>query len=291
MTFTEVMLLQKKSKFVSIIVPTTKPLHKLNKLFLSIKKSLSKLNNQNSHEIIVISQSKFIDFRNDFLLNIKVIQVNFKKLSKAKNLGIKLSVGQKLCFLDDDTEISHHYIFNILKTNKDLFFGSIKIMNTERYYNRRMNNIQKKINLSNYNLCLASAMVMKNRSFKILFDENFGIGSKYPSSEESDMIIQFLRKNKTVHYYPNIVIYHPNDLSNMTFKETYKKFLNYGFGHINFLKKNKLYINQIKFFILNFILLFILIFNFKNFPKRIGLLSGLIKGFFYEKKNFSFFHF
>ena len=86
MTFTEVMLLQKKSKFVYIFVPTTKPLHKLNKLFLSIKKSLSKLNNQNSHEIIVISLSMFIDFRNDFLLNIKVIQVNFK--NSPKRIGL-----------------------------------------------------------------------------------------------------------------------------------------------------------------------------------------------------------
>jgi hypothetical protein len=278
------MLLQKKSKLVSIIIPTIKPLHKLNKLFCSIKRSLTKLNCQNSYEIIIISQSKFIDFRNEFLLDIKIIKVNFKNLSRAKNLGIKLSVGQKLCFLDDDIEISHNYIFNVLRTNKDLLFGSIKILNTSQYYNKRMNDIQTKINFNNYNLCLASAMVMKNKFFKIFFDENFGIGSKYPSSEESDLIIQFLKKNKAVYYYPNIVIYHPNDLSNLTLKEIYKKFLNYGFGHISFLKKNKLYINQLKFFILNIVLLFILIFNLNNFSKRIGLLSGLLKSFFYEKK-------
>ena len=90
----------------------------------------------------------------------------------------------------------------------------------------------------------------KTNFSKFFFDENFGIGSKYPSSEESDLIIQFFKKNKAVYYYPNIVIYHPNDLSNLTLKEIYKKiFKLWVSGHISFLKKNKLYINQLKIFL------------------------------------------
>ena len=68
------------------------------------------------------------------------------------------------------------------------------------------------INILNLKKCLASAMTLKRRLKKIHFDERFGLGSIFPSSEETDLIIEVLtKKDLRIVYFPKIILYHPDN--------------------------------------------------------------------------------
>lgn len=268
--------MNKKKIQLSIIIPTINPLYKLKSLFKSIYISEKLSNIKFNYEIIIISQSQSKNFKNYFNQNIRVYYSFINNLSKAKNIGVNKANGNLICFLDDDVEVEKNFLKTALLYRKNFFFGCIKLSNTNNFFNKRMKRFEQSINKNNFGMCLASAMFFSKKN-NMKFDERFGLGSKYSSSEESDLIIRFIKKNK-VFYNPKIIIYHPNveDKSNLI--DIKLKFFSYGFGHGAFLKKNSMKIYFFKFLTLNFILL-LFVLNYKNFYKRLSLILGSISGY------------
>lgn len=270
-------MLKKKKKFqISIIIPTINPLYKLKNLLKSINISDRLSNIKFSYEIIIISQSQSNNFQNFFNQNIGIYYSFINNLSKAKNIGIDKANGDLICFLDDDVVVKKNFFKNVLLYKKNFFFGCIKFSNTNNFFNKRMKRFEQNIDERNFGMCLASAMFFLKKC-NMKFDEKFGLGSKYPSSEESDLIIQYLKKGKIL-YNPFIVIYHPSIQDKSNLKDIKSKFFSYGFGHGAFLKKNKMKKYFFKFLLLNFILLLFLI-DLKNFYKRLSLIFGSISGY------------
>lgn len=260
---------------ISIIIPTINSLYKLKKLMKSLHVSKNLSNIKFNYEIIIVTQSQSIDFQNYFGQNIKVHYSFIKNLSKAKNIGINNAKGDLICILDDDVQVKKDFFKNTILYKKNFFFGCIKFNNTNIFFNKRMKKIEQSINKNNFGMCLASAMFFLKKC-KIKFDENFGLGSKYPSSEESDLVLRSLKKIK-IFYNPNIVIYHPNVQDQSNLKNIRSKFFLYGFGHGAFLKKNNMGKYFLKFLMLNLILLCLI--DLKNFNKRAGLILGSIGGY------------
>lgn len=275
---------KKRGYDLCIVIPTINKPSKLKNLLHSINKQNRLLNKK--IEVIIIFQKKnilkniFFEFKN--INKINVINQSVKSLSLAKNNGIKNSNSELICFLDDDVSIDKNYIYNVLKffkqnQNIQLLFGSIKLKNKKKYFSRYMTKYPSKINLYNMKKCLASAMIMRNDKNKIFFDLQFGLGSKFPSSEETDFVIQNMIKKKYIFYHPKIVVYHENDefLDKSKIKLK-KKFFSYGFGagaiYAKYYKKS---------YIFKFLFLFELI------KSAVGILYGIIK----INKQFIFKHY
>ena len=258
---------------ISIIIPTIENPIKLKKL-------LELIDNQNyllkkKIELIIVHQCKSrkklkLKFKN--ITNIHVINEKKKSLSRAKNLGIKYSKGFLISILDDDVLVNKDYlkqIFNFFKKNKniDILFGAIKIINSQQFYSRYMSQNKTKVNFINLKKCLASAMIFKNKK-KLRFDERFGLGAKYPSSEETDFIFNSLINQKSkIIYNPKICLYHPNDeLLNKDTVSIKKKFFSYGIGagavYAKYLKNNYF---------------FFILYLFELFKSLVGLSIGILK--------------
>ena len=181
---------------LSIIIPTIRSTKNLNKLIRDIQINIYDI----KYEIIIIYQgvSGNIFFKNK---KTKVIRTAKTGLSFAKNLGLKYAKYKICVFLDDDIKINHNYLKTGLnffknKIRLNLLFGKIKINNKDftHHYPKKTS----KVNYSNFLCCLASAMWInkKNKKLNNLFDKNFGLGGKYGSGEETDVVLRYLRKEK-----------------------------------------------------------------------------------------------
>ena len=130
-----------------------------------------------------------------------------------------------------------------------------------------MSQNKTKVNFINLKKCLASAMIFKNKK-KFRFDERFGLGAKYPSSEETDVIFNSLINQKSkIIYNPKICLYHPNDeLLNKDTVRIKKKFFSYGIGtgavYAKYLKNNYF---------------FFILYLFELFKSFVGLSIGILK--------------
>lgn len=112
------------------------------------------------------------------------------------------------------------------------------------------------------------------------FDESFGIGSKFNSSEEFDFILKAIKDNSKCIYDPSLKIFHPDpekidDLKHKVFRNS--------IGHGAFFFKY-LNIYSIYFVFLQPFLSFFkysLFFDKKNMINAIYSLFGRVKGFFW----------
>ena len=110
------------------------------------------------------------------------------------------------------------------------------------------------------------------------FDEQFGVGAKFGSAEETDLLIRLLNIGGRGVYLPHITIFHPNNKL-QSLEKGYRYAL--GFGalhrkHINLL--------SIKFHFLVYLVSSILkIISFNNMALNFSILKGKLFGFIYYK--------
>ena len=104
------------------------------------------------------------------------------------------------------------------------------------------------INLRNIDIVLSSAFVIRNSIFSIVgnFDEEFGVGSEWGASEETDLLVRILNSNYSVEYYPSLTVFHPMaNFDGMSYKDIYKKTFAYGQGRGALIRKHKSLPNQL----------------------------------------------
>jgi hypothetical protein len=129
---------------------------------------------------------------------------------------------------------------------------------------------------------------------KLYFDENFGLGAKFGSGEETDYIFSYLKNKKNIYYYSKVSIYHPKDFLDLdNYSKIYQKFLSYGKGQGAIIKKsftqNKiLFLYLFLYSLLKSLIAtvtYVLIFKFNNVIKYFALFIGKIIGFTNYKLN------
>lgn len=226
----------------SLIVATLNRKYELETLLLSLCSQTF-----SSFEVIIVDQNtNLID---DIVsiynkrLNIVHIKVSEKGLSKARNVGLQYANGEILGFPDDDCEYSDNLLIDIynkfVEHNHDIVSCKIvnKLTNTDVGISWPDHILF--INTNNlFKTCMSASFFIKIRNkSKIIFDEEFGIGSVYGSAEESDYILRALLSGYRGVYYPDMKIYHPemiNDYSRANLSKAY----NYSVGLGGFYRKH-----------------------------------------------------
>lgn len=116
---------------------------------------------------------------------------------------------------------------------------------------------------------------------KKFFDQNFGLGAKYGSAEETDYVLNALLDNRKILFSPSIKIFHPTNVKSS------KEYMKYAFGngaiYKKFLKKNNLLFLRIflKSILISTILFmfYCLLLNKNKSAKYIIFLVGRVSGF------------
>jgi len=268
----------------SLIVATLNRKKELDILLLSLKQQKYK-----NFEVIIVDQNKnLIDNivkKYSDIIDIKHIKVDFKGLSKARNIGLRSIIGDIVAFVDDDCEYLPDTLTKVYdKIEKE----GIDILSTKIIDKYSLEDVgikwgrnEKIINKNNmFKNSMSASLFINTKILKnIFFDENFGVGAKYGSAEESDYLLKLLKQSPKTLYTPDIYIYHP---LHQNIFDLQKEF-NYAKGLGAFYKKHiKEYSNfliLLKIFIKPAIGIVLNFYN-NNSLKYLMILKGRIYGFF-----------
>jgi hypothetical protein len=184
---------------------------RLNLDFLSSMFPFKKFFNFN---ILIINQSKEGVLVSDYS-SIRVINSKEIGLSKSRNLAINNAV-KKICLIaDDDVVYSENFDKHIISAFSKLINPAIVTFNHQRIgLDKPKNNSPKAykhtlksiLNVCSIEIAFRLDEIKKN---KIYFDEYFGLGSFFETSEENLFLRKALGLKLDSYYYPSVIVSHP----------------------------------------------------------------------------------
>lgn len=193
-----------------------------------VRRFLDSLSQQtySNYELIIIDQNednrleKIIENYSDKIKAVKYHRVNFKGLSKARNYGINYIApdADVIAFPDDDCIYPANLLEKVKNEfeenpNIDILTGISIDDKTGDISSGRWLSKDAIITLRNVWLTAISYTIfIRFKPFKryVYFDENLGVGAKFGSGEETDLILRLLKINCKAYFKRNIVVYHPN---------------------------------------------------------------------------------
>ncbi|OYV93438.1 MAG: hypothetical protein B7Z60_08710 [Ferrovum sp. 37-45-19] len=201
---------------LSIICATLGPLSEVDSLIHSIIRALRRTNSNICAEFILVDQSKDpteLCFQISDWLNLIHIRNAARGLSLNRNIGLDRASGDWVMLIDSDCLISEDYFQNFIELmrahpNIDHFIGRI----LDPYYANPLFREWPCITRRIWKPMLWYYATSVNSIFKVnddmqRFDENFGLGARYGSSEDIDF---FLRLKAKRLYTPKLIILHPD---------------------------------------------------------------------------------
>ena len=278
---------------ISLVVAT---IGRETELIEFLESLVNQIYSKSKFEVIIVDQND-----SDFLIKIieeysKVLQIvhirsKQKGLSYNRNLGIIKSKGTYISVPDDDCQYYPDTLDIVAKylekvSPPHMIIGKVFDRNRQAYIFKKTPSEQKSVNKSNFYRLVSSITLFFEKS-EIKFDENFGIGSKYHSNEDGDLILQFLNKNRRIVYCPDVECNHPPySSSNMSLQKLYL----YGIGFGALCKKHlSLLILILYFKVIAFQLIMLckhlVLFDKENSMRRKEALLGRLAGFFCFKPS------
>jgi glycosyltransferase involved in cell wall biosynthesis len=199
---------------ISLILPTLGTREKeLARLF----DSLEKQDNQD-FEVIIISQDnhrKVDELLKNVKFNFVHIPINQRGLSLARNTGIPYAKGDIITFSDDDCWYPENAFTTVQRTfqqyNCDVACFQIYDPNTEQYYKNYLNHYEENVSFKNLFRKSSIEIFINTKNIDIhslQFDEDFGLGAKYPSGEENIFLFDLKKRNAKISYFPTTVVFH-----------------------------------------------------------------------------------
>jgi len=276
-----------ETKF-SLIIATFGRVDELESLLASLN---SQTISKDAFEVIIVDQnpgSVIHQLVKNFSVKftIRYFQSQRQGLSYNRNLGITHAKGSYLAFPDDDCEYYPDTLASIDEALQnsgfpDMIIGKVYDRTLQKYVFKKTPDNQLEINAWNFYPMVSSiTLIIKNNGVR--FDENFGIGERYYSNEDGDMILQFLHRKLKVIYSPRIEFNHPPySASTMSLDKVYR----YGIGFGAMCRKHislpvlYLYCKVILFQIL-MSLKELMMLNPKSARRRFYALKGRLAGFF-----------
>jgi glycosyltransferase involved in cell wall biosynthesis len=194
----------------------------------------------------------FLENRDD----VKYYTFDQKGLSASRNFGIRLCNSEYVHFMDDDVEINIDNILSLINfmknENIDVGTGMYKFNNGSfptKYKSKPFfHNLLTLGKVSSIEISVRLNSLIEN---DISFDENFGLGTNYPSGEEYIFLSNCLRSGLMIKFYPILIGIHPNITSGMDFFSSdskilaKKKMLEKAFGNYSFLFKFLFWLKKI----------------------------------------------
>lgn len=199
---------------ISILLPTLGEREvELERLFDSLERQTN-----NNFELVIITQGNHQSVENLLArYSFKKIQIKIEKkgLSLARNIGIK-KCGGKAVLLSDDDAWYPEYAIDIIHQNLNnevfdvacfMIFDPIvgKYYKNYSKHNKDVNQIDI-MRKSSIEICFNLSKVGKE---KVFFDEDFGLGSKYPSGEENIILYNLYKNGYKIKFFNEIIVYHP----------------------------------------------------------------------------------
>lgn len=219
-----------------IIVTNTykRPPHLVNR---SLKASLSQ--KIKPVKIILIDQNEIpVTLDKEIMLS-PVFErrcVKMKSVSSARNSLIIPEDTDWIFFCDDDGYPCENYseiLENLINSNKylQIFAGSIVRDDNHQYYSLRHKKGGSLKYFRNTKNLMGSNFIVKAEVFDKLgrFDENFGAGSYFGSSEETDFCWKAFFNGIKMEYFPELIVYHVPPF-NESLHKGFKKSFYYGVG-------------------------------------------------------------
>jgi len=273
-----------KNIVLSIVIATKGRKEELEDLLKSINGF-----DLNLIEVIIIDQnvSNFLvevvdKFKSE--IDIKHIKIDPIGVSNARNIGIKNSSGQYLCFPDDDCKFLPNTIQIALEKilEYDVLFGKCVDDNgMDSVINFAKG--EDVINYHNYNNRFVEATMFAKREIMLNFpyDEALGVGTFHGAEEAYDLVLRLLQGKKKLFYTSEVIFYHPKKILNYTSKSELKRVFTYRCGFAKLCFKHKLYFKYLKrVFLVILSLPYYMLFNQRKVryysAELLGLLTGVI---------------
>lgn len=182
------------------------------------------------YNILVINQTTNARLLKSEYPNVRVINSFERGLSKSRNLALQNAIGKIGIVADDDVvyiEGFEESIVGAFNQNKDAALLSFRTVTPDgtfykKYPEKQLINPKPIIwlNIMSVEMCF-NMHIIKNLGIK--FNEDFGLGAKFPMGEEA-VFINDLRKQalKTI-MQPEVIVMHPqiNTHSKITVHEKY----------------------------------------------------------------------
>ena len=193
----------------------------------------------NTIEIIIMDQNS--DFRintivsNYARLTIKHIKSDKLGLSYNRNRAIDISIGEYLCFPDDDSLFYPDTLLELDKiiknyNNVSIYFGCIYDRKLKQYVLKNWPRSIKSIGLYNAFFVSTSTTIFVKNCSGVKFNESLGLGTSYGSCEDIDYSMRMISLYGKGVYSPNIQVYHPKPVFS-TISLTKTKSYAAGFGY------------------------------------------------------------
>lgn len=252
--------MNKSNLLLSVIIPVY---NSEKTLFNCINSVLSQ--NFSNFEIIVIDDGstdnsfKIVEqFNSD---KIKYIKIKNHGVAYARNLGIKISCGKYLTFIDSDDYINENYfesLQRIFEEDKfDVYLCGITIGNNQKFLNRNagiQGYFEKQKLFTHYTdkiynsgvFCLVTNKVYKR---DIIIKNRINFPLKFTMGEDLNFNIQYFNFCKTFYFESNYYYAHIESESYLS-KKFHKKYLLFSYKNVKLLCKlvNKLGLENDKLF-------------------------------------------
>jgi GT2 family glycosyltransferase len=192
-----------------------------------------------AQKVILIDQNETeLDLPSEITNNnkLQIIKTVRRSVSSARNLVEYSKIAKWIFFCDDDGYPCENYstiLADLINSNPELeiLAGSIIREDTGEFYSTRhkLHGSMEKFRYTK-NL-MGSNFVIKASTFEKLegFDENFGVGSYWGSSEETDFCWNAFFNKIPMEFFPQLKVYHIPPF-NESIRTGFKKAFNYGVG-------------------------------------------------------------
>jgi len=215
-------------------------------LDLVVKSVISSLSQDPSVDLVLVDQNETpLVFPATIGGNRKLSHFSVKvpAVSMARNRAVYAADIDWLIFCDDDGYLEGAYFQKFLALIQqfpkiDIFAGAIKRIDTGDFYSKRHSLGGDMKWFWNTKLLMGSNFAIRRSVFEELgkFDESFGAGAVYGSSEETDLAWNAFFHSKKMRYSSELVVFHVPPYT-MDTKSEIKKAFRYGAGKSALIRK------------------------------------------------------
>ncbi|MEZ8805118.1 glycosyltransferase family 2 protein [Vibrio atlanticus] len=200
-----------------------------------------------------VSEELHYDYSRFFSPNVRVIVTRELGLSKSRNLAIEHAEAEFILLSDDDMIYEKdklEEVYNCFEQGHDLV--TFKIMNKDNKPFRCYPRISKKRRLLSYSFCSCEMAFRTSFIRGFSYDEDFGLGSKYPAFEELIILYDILSTSSGSFYFCDKYLALHFDDTHTSLKINDEYCLAFG-AFLNRTNSNTFFIKIVKFSIGNFI--------------------------------------